>query len=293
MNRNARSILLTVAGTVILAFGTAIFILPYELILGGVSGIAIILNHVIDVKFITVDLIVAVLSWAFFFLGLIVLGKNFALKTLLSTLVYPPAISLFTYIYEIPALHGFFDMKLGDGTELLLAALFGGAFIGAGCAVTFLGGGSTGGVDILSFSLCRIFKKLKSSVSIFIIDAVVIAAGLLVFQNLGLSLLGILSIFVSATLVDKIFLGSDKSYVAEIITGKYEQITDAVIKNLDRTTTVIDAVGGYSKKQTKIVIVTFKAAQYAALMNIINTVDPGTFMNVYRVHEINGEGWTR
>lgn len=290
-----KKLFLVVVGTVILAFGTAVFILPFNLVVGGVSGIALILDAVLPYEFITVDLIITVITWLLFFIGLIVLGKDFAMKTLVSTIVYPIMLSVFLHMVSPDFLGGFFDLKSSAYSEisLMLAAIAGGVCVGTGCAVTFIGGGSTGGVDIIAFSLCKIFKRLKSSYAIFAIDAATVLLGMFVIGDLVRSLLGILSVLISAVMVDKVFLGMSRAYVAHIITNKYEEINRGVIDGLGRTTTIIDAVGGYSGDGKKMVMVSFTMAQYNSLLDVIRKNDKHAFVTISQAHEINGEGWTR
>ena len=289
-----KNIALTVAGTIVLAFGVAVFIVPFELITGGVSGLALIFEAAIPLE-LSVDVYVTILTWSLFFLGLFILGKDFALKTLISTIVYPIALSLFLRLSDPAVLDGFFylgSMEHGD-LHLLIAAVFGGVFVGAGCAITFLGGGSTGGVDILTFIICKIFKRAKSSVVIFIIDASIVVFGMFITKDLVITLLAVSSAFVAAFVIDYVFVGSSKAFVANIVSDKYEEISDHVIKTLDRTTTVIDAIGGYSRETKKIVMVTFTVRQYSELINIIYKTDKNAFVTISQAHEINGEGWTR
>ncbi|MBQ8207759.1 MAG: YitT family protein [Clostridia bacterium] len=293
--RITKNLVLVILGTVTLAFGTAIFILPFNLVVGGVSGMALIIDMLLPFEFITVDLIITILTWLLFFVGLIVLGKDFAMKTLISTIIYPAALSLFIRLSDPRFMNGFFDLASSEYSEIsiMLAAAAGGAFIGTGCAVTFLGGGSTGGVDIIAFSVCKVFKRLKSSLVIFIIDGSIVLLGMFIIGDIVLSLLGILSALVSAVMVDRVFLGMSRAFVAHIVTDKYEIINSAVIERLERTTTIIDAVGGYSGAGKKMVMVSFTMAQYGDLMDIINKNDKNAFVTVYHAHEINGEGWTR
>lgn len=290
-----KNLSLVVVGTLIVAFGTAVFILPHNLVVGGVSGMSIIINKFIPLEFLSVQLVITVLTWLFFFVGLFLLGRAFTMKTLISTIVYPIGIAAFGYLASPDVLGGFFALETSGYSELslILSAVFGGAFIGTGCAVTFIGGGSTGGVDILAFSLCKFIKRLKSSVAIGIIDISVVILGMFATENLVISLLGILSAFISATTVDKVFLGNSKAFVAQIITDKYAEINEQVITKLKRTTTLTSITGGYSGKEKKMVMVTFSIREYAELINIINKSDGKAFITIYRAHEINGEGWTK
>ena len=293
--RLLKNISLTVLGTAILAMGTAIFMIPFDLVAGGTSGIAIVLNKLIAVDFLTVDVWISILTWSLFILGLIVLGRAFAIKTLISTVVYPPCITLMLKLVSPNVLGGYFYLRGSEYTEIafILAAIVGGALVGVGCAVAFLGGGSTGGTDVLAFVICKIFPRLKSSKVIFFTDAAVVVFGMFVIGDMIVSLLGIVAALVGAILIDKVFLGGQRAFVAEIISERWEDINRLVIKRLERTTTVLDAIGGYSGEPKKMLVVSFTMRQYAEMINIINKSDKNAFVTVHRAHEINGEGWTR
>ncbi len=289
-----KNFLFVVVGTLILALGTALFIIPFDLVVGGISSIALILNEVLGISFLSIDLLITIITWLLFFLGLIFLGKGFALKTLISTIVYPPAISAFSRLTDPTVLNGLFCLDQSAYAEIaiLLAALFGGVLIGAGCALTFLGGGSTGGVDIFAFIICKLSKKLRSSAVIFFIDAVTILLGLFVFKDLVISLLGITSAFICAMVIDKVFLGESKAFIAQIVSEEYAEINRLIAKKLERTTSIIDIEGGYSGKKKHMLMVSFTMNQYNELINIINQTDKTAFVTIHRAHEINGEGWT-
>ena len=291
--KNIKSVLLVIAGTLVLALGTAIFIIPFDLVTGGISSIAIILHKIIPV--LSIDLLITLVTWTLFFIGLICLGKGFALKTLISTIVYPIGIMLFSKLTDPGVFGGIFDLQTSAYSEIsvLLAALFGGVLVGAGCALTFLGGGSTGGVDILAFLICKVFKKLRSSVVIFCIDAGTVVLGLFMIGDLVVTLLGISSAFVAAAVIDKLFLGESKAFIAQIISKNYTEINRCVAQELHRTTSIFDIEGGYSGEKKKMLMVSFTMDQYNDLMGIISKTDSDAFITVHRAHEINGEGWTK
>lgn len=293
-----KNIFLVIIGTVILAFGTGVFLFPYNIITGGIAGISITLNNLIPEFEIlglkSYDIYVFVVTWGLFLIGLFVLGKSFSLKTLISTIVYSPIFSLSVRLVESNVLNGFFDISANYGAlSVLLGAVFGGAFVGVGCAIAFLGGGSTGGTDIIAFVICKWFKKFRSSVVIFIVDVAVVLAGVFVIKDLTLSLLGIASAFICAIVIDKLFLGESQAFIAQIVSDKYDEINNAIITRLDRTTTILEARGGFSGKNKKVVMVSFTMRQYSTLINIVNIIDKTAFVSIHRAHEINGEGWTR
>ncbi len=293
--KSIKHIALIVVGTLILALGTSLFMLPYNLVTGGVSGYAIVLSQIIPEEILHVETIITILTWITFFLGLIFLGKTFAMKTLVSTIVYPIGVAIFTNITSPEFMDGFFNLGLSRHASVgvLLAAIFSGVLIGFGCALTFLGGGSTGGVDVIAFIACKIFKRLRSSIAIFVVDASAVLFGMFIIGDFVISLLGIISAFVSAIVVDKVFLGGSKAFVAHIITDRHEEINRQIIEKLDRTTTIVDALGGYSGTEKKMLMVSFSMNEYAELMSIITKSDREAFLTVNQAHEIHGEGWTK
>ena len=290
-----RNVVLVIVGTLILAFGTAVFLLPFDLVAGGMSGLAIVIDAIIPSEIITVDRVIAVLTWLLFFVGLLIFGKAFAAKTFISAFLYPIGIALFLKLTDPRVLGGVFCLQASEYKELplILAATVGGALIGIGCALTFLSGGSTGGTDILAFVLCKIFKRLKSSTAIFLIDVAIILFGVFLSQDLILSLLGIVSAMITAAVIDKIFLGGTSALVGQIVTEHTEEINQEVIDLMGRSTTILKATGGYSKRKKQMVMVSFSMRQYTLLMDIVRRADPGAFVTVWCAHEIRGEGWTR
>ncbi|MBQ7343691.1 MAG: YitT family protein [Clostridia bacterium] len=298
--RLIKNVSLVLIGTFILAFGIAMFIFPFDLVTGGISGIGIILAKAFSgVPFLGdlgPDVYSSVINWILFALGFLILGKTFALNTLISTAFYPLALFISEYIVYDSPIAALLDLTKYTGEyqaiALIVATVFGGACIGAGCAFTFLGGGSTGGVDVIALTLSKYVKGLKSSVSFFICDTLIILIGVFAVDNFLLSLLGIISAFICAMSVDKLFLGESSAFIAHVVSDKYEEINRAVIEKMSRTTTIVEATGGYSGEGKKLVIITFAMRQYPAFTQLISSIDKNAFVTVHRAHEINGEGWT-
>ena len=292
-NELTKRLFLVICGTLVLSFGTAVFIIPFDLVVGGVSGFAIALSRAVGGA-VSVDLLITVFTWSLFFLGLAVLGRGFAVKTLVSTALYPVGISLFSRLADSGVFGGFFDLTSSGYPQLalLVSALSGGLFVGTGCALTFLGGGSTGGVDIPAFIICKYFRRARSSVVIFCIDAAAVALGIFVIGDMVLAILGVISALVSAMAVDRIFLGGSQAFEARIISGNCDEIGKNVIERLYRTATIIEVTGAYSRERKQMLSVIFSKNQYGELMSIIGRADKEAFVTVHRAHEIGGEGWT-
>ncbi|MBQ3016575.1 MAG: YitT family protein [Clostridia bacterium] len=286
-----RNTSLVILGTALLAFGTAVFLFPFGLITGGVAGLSIIVEQALSGA-LSKDSAAAILTWLTFFVGLAVLGRSFAIKTLVSTLVYPPSLSLAMLLVSDNVLNGYFSLD-GNESSLILAAAAGGALIGAGCALSFLGGGSTGGTDVFAFIICKRFPKLKSSKVIFAIDAMIILLGAFIMRDLVITLLGIFSALTAALVIDKIFLRGERAFIAAIVSDRYDYIATLIINELGRTATIIDTVGAYSGEHKIMLTVSFTMTEYSKLMSIVNRVDPSAFITVHAAHEIGGEGWTK
>ncbi len=291
--RTVKNLLFIIVGTALLAFSVSIFIVPFDLVTGGVSGIAIVLAKLLPFD-IGVDIYISILTWSLFVAGFFILGKRFALKTLICSLSYPILLHFFMKLVSPNVLGGFFYLEGSQygGISILLAAIFGGAGVGAACALTFLGGGSTGGTDVITFTVCKFFKRTKSSSVIFVMDSLIVAAGMFVIGDMVVSLLGICSALVCAVVVDYVFIGSSKAFVAHIVSDCHEEINKEIMVKLDRGTTIMDAVGGYTGNKKKVISVSFTIRQYADLMTIVRRVDKHAFVTVYRAQEVNGEGFT-
>ena len=288
-----KKIALVVIGTLILSFSTAVFIVPHNLVVGGISGIAIIIENIIKSKYITVDVLISLLAWSAFVLGIIFLGKAFSIKTLISTLIYPFGVSLFSKLLNPEFLGGIFNLSASQYSEIsvILASVFGGTLVGVGCSLAFLGGGSTGGIDIIAFIICKFVKRARSSKVIFIIDATTIVLGLLIIKDLVVTLLGIVSALISSLVIDRLFLSESKAFTAQIISENYDKINKKINEKLHRTTSILNIKGGYSGLDKKMLMVTFSLNQYNELINIIKTSDEKAFVTIQRAHEINGLGW--
>ena len=286
-----KNLALLVLGTLVLAFGCAVFVVPFDLVTGGVTGLSIVIDHIIH-SAIPIDLLIGIITWGLFFLGLFFLGRDFAIKTLASTIIYPLAISLFMKMISPDFLGGIFYLDTSSDLALIISALFGGLCIGTGCALTFLGGGSTGGVDIIAFIFCKYVKRWKSSTVIFVVDATAVVLGLFVIGDLIHTLLGVISAWICAMVIERIFIGSGQAFTAQIVSDKYQELNMAIREEVRRTTTIYTAKGGYSGEEKTMLSVTFTMRQYPNVMSVIKRIDPTAFVSITRAHEINGEGFT-
>ena len=290
--RQLRNYILVLLGTFSLAFGSVIFLTKCELVAGGVSGIAIIIQHF--VAFPIYDYVVmglTILSWL---VGLIFIGKDFALKTLLSSLLYIGFTFLFVRIPTFDRIASNFAGTINGGTpevgNLILCGLFGGVFVGGGVALTFLGGGSTGGVDVVQVLVYKYFR-VKESVTSFLVDATIIIAGLIAMKLYIPALCGILSSFVTAALIEVVYIRNQTAYQVDIISDEWEKISEYAQDELERGATIIRAEGGYKGDERVILRIVFDKQQYEKIRDYIASIDPKAFVTFTQTNAVFGEGF--
>ncbi len=305
---NLWKLFLVILGTLILSFGSGIFLVPFSIITGGVTGIGILFS-----SFLPVDITAYIVTWSLFFVGLIFLGLKFSLTTLLSTILYPLILSFILRsgfgenIIDLLISGATLDNNgliiLPDGKDindglLLICGIIGGGLSGLGCALTFVGGGSTGGVDILSFVINK-FTGIKQSTLFFTIDALIISIGMiidLIYHNsFGFlaSLVGIISAAVCSFVVETIYTTRLGAYNVDIISDKYEDICEYSIKELDRTATIFNIVGGYTKENKVMIRITFNRREYSKVKDAIAHIDPNAFCTFYQTMLVGGLGFSR
>ena len=290
--RLIHSYILVAIGTFVLSFGSVIFLAKCELVSGGISGIAIIIQHFVEINIF--DYVVAGLMAITWLIGLIFVGKSFAIRTLFSTVLYIGFTFLFNRIEFFNNLGMTFAGTLdGDTPEVgnyILCGVFGGVFVGGGVAITFIGGGSTGGVDVFQI-IMRKYLQIKESIGSFIIDATIIVVGMIAMQMWIPALCGLLSCVVAAALVELVYIKHQSSYQVDIISEHWQEINEYAQKVLDRGTTIIHAEGGYKGEERIILRIVFDRMQYDKIREYIASVDPNAFITFTQTNAVYGEGF--
>ena len=277
MNKKIRKILMLELGTIVYAIAVGMFILPGKILSGGVAGITTLIS-----RFITIDsdVLAIVLTTALFIMGVIFLGKDFTVNTLVYSISYPFALLFVTRClpsYEV---------------EPLLAAIYGGAIGGFGLAIIFRNGGSSGGTDVVALLLEKYFH-LEISKGIMLFDAITVSLGLLVY-GLNAVLVGLICVFITTQALNyglHAYTGIEARKI-EIISDRYQEISDEIHKVLDRGTTLYDIEGGYTRDKKKMLMVVVAEEQYDDIKSIIDKFDPNAFVIVSGTKDVHGEGFT-
>jgi len=293
--RMVRNYSLVLLATIVLAFADAAFITPCKIVSGGVASIGIILNHYLEPLwgFDTNSLIVSIVQVVLLIVGLIFVGKEFAVKTAFSSLMFPALFALFMWldIGKVVGLSGFYEkVASGDMGYMILAAIFGGALVGVGVALGYLGNGSTGGLDVISAIIAK-HTDMKQDVSGFIMDAILVVIGIAVFKDIGAGLVGVLAAFACALSVQYAYISLNSFVIVDIISDQVPAIQDYIHNSLEHASTIIDMQGGYSGEKRKMVRVVIYHEEQAELRQFIASVDPKAFVSFTTATAINGEGF--
>lgn len=277
--RDVKDYILVLAGALLQALGTWLFTLPGSLVSGGVFGLAQIIYYKFNIP---VGLIALVFNIPLFVLGWKHLGGfRFAIRTVIAIVVSSVLIDLLT---TLPATKG---MQLTESA--LLNTLFGGVLVGVGLGLVYLGRGTSGGTDIIARILNKRFGTSVSTIYMVTDTISVFLAGILF--DWEKALYGLILIYVSGVAVDMTLQGIDVVRQAMIVTENYEAVASAIIEELNRSSTIIPAKGGYTKEERNILFCVVMRSEVALLKEIVQRTDPKAFMVVGHANEALGEGF--
>lgn len=277
MKLDIKKIIFIELGTLLFALAVGLFLLPGNILTGGVAGVVALLDPFIDIDS---DILVIIISTTLFIIGAIFLGREFTLNTIVHSLSYPFLLLLVTrYLpdYEI---------------DPLLAAIYGGAIGGIGLGIIFRQGGSSGGMDVISLMLEK-YLHANLTKCIMTIDMITVIAGLLLY-GVNSVLIGLISVFFTSFALDRTIkaYGGVEAKKLDVISDKYEEISRKVLREMERGTTLIEAEGGYSNTKKKVLMIVVSNNELEEVKTIINKIDPNAFFIISDIKDANGEGFT-
>ncbi len=276
MRKHLLNILLILLGNLLLVIGVGVFILPFNILSGGVAGVAVALNPILNIDR---ELVINGVIIGFFIVGWIILGKGFAVKTVLSSIAYPIFLTILTPYFPSLDLNPF------------IASIYGGLVCGVGIGLVMRCGASTGGMDIPPMILNKLFN-FKISSCVMIIDALTVLLGIYAY-NIEAVLIGLFSVFTTSFAIDKVLsFGGSSSKAVWIISDYYKEIIDEIGKVLDRGTTITEGRGGYTNVEKPVVLCVVSSSQYPQLIEIIHKYDEKAFVFATDATDVRGEGFS-
>ncbi|MEC1373557.1 YitT family protein [Heyndrickxia oleronia] len=263
-----------IIGAVLVGLAYNMFLLPSKLAAGGISGVSTILHEVYGVEPAYTQFLINI---PLFIVGWITMGKDFSGKTLVGTFCVPFVIWLST---DIPI----------TVTNPFLGSLYGGIVLGIGLGIVYKGNGSTGGTAAIA-QIVKKFTGLSSGYSQLIVDGLVVAASLIVF-NLELTLFALMCIYVSSKVIDFVQLRTSATKLILIITEEEEKVQSMIRDEIDRGLTKIRSVGGYSNQNKTMILCVTEQVEAIYLKKKLQQEIPTAFVVFINASEILGRGFT-
>lgn len=264
---------LVILGSFFVALAFNVFLLPNNIASGGVAGISTITKGVFGWE---PGIVQWVLNIPLFITGVLILGKNFGIKSFVGTLVLPMFVLLTSDL----------DAATPDP---LLGAIFGGMGVGLGLGIVFRGRASTGGIDLAAQVLHK-FTHLPLGISVALLDGMIVLTSAVVF-SLEEGLYALIGLFATSRTIDFVQVGLNTSKNVMIITEYVDDVRDAIFEEIDRGVTVLSGAGGYTDRERRVVMCVVQQNEFIKLTQTVKMVDPGAFVVAMNATEVLGEGF--
>ncbi len=266
-----------VAGSFVFAVGLICFVNPANLAPGGMSGAAILINYIwglpIGLMAFLLNIPLLILSWFF-------LGKRMTVKTIKSLAINSAIVDLVVARY--------LPVYIGDR---MIGAVFGGVFMGAGLGLIFMRGSNTGGTDIISFLVRKLFPHLPIGRIMMGVDCVIIAMSIYVFGNMEAGLYGVASLFCCSRVIDSIVYGMDKGIMITVISDQNHAIAAHIMDEVGRGVTFLKGQGAYTGIDRDVLLCAVRRQEFARAKAIIYEYDHDAFIITSETSQVMGEGF--
>jgi uncharacterized membrane-anchored protein YitT (DUF2179 family) len=266
-------------GGVLFGLSMAFFMVPYHVAPGGISGIAIILNHLAGWP---TGVLMAMLEIPIFFLGLRYLGVNFSIKVLYATIMT----SFFTFIFA-----DLMQLKMELAAhDLLLAPIFGSVLMGAGLGLIIKAGAATSGSGTIA-RIINHYSNFTIGTAIGIINSIVILLAWIVFRDATAAMYGLISLYLCSKVTDIIVEGVSYARAAFIISARSDEIADMILYDMTRGATALKGRGLYTSQDREVLLCVVERKEISNLVRNVKAIDRRAFIIITEVYEVLGEGF--
>ena len=265
---------LITAGSVLIAAAVGFFMVPGDLVLGSVAGLAMVLSQVLPLRVATLNMILNIL---FLLLGFIFMGRSFGAKTVYASVLYP------VLVWGIDMVLPDLASMTGDTWLDLLCFIF---LVSAGQAILFHVNASSGGLDVPAKILNKYFH-IDIGKAVTVCGLVTVVSSVLVY-DLRTMIVGILGTYLNGVVVDEFVSGFSRKKRVCILSDRHEEIKEYILHKLSRGVTVYQAVGGFEGKERPELVTILTKTEYAQLMAYVRRTDPDAFLTVTAVSEVAG-----
>lgn len=274
MNRIIRYTMV-IFGSTVMGLGLGLFLVPARIAPGGISGLSTVLHYLTKIP---VGLIMLVINIPIFIIGAVNFSRKYIYISFLGMISLSVATELFSLMTPLTG-------------DVILASVFGGAFVGTGAGIVFRYGATTGGTDIIVMLLKKRFKGLSTGKFVILVDTVIVLFAGIVFKTWETVLYSTLAMIVSSYMIDTIVEGIDYAKAVFVISDKTNSIADSVSKLLSRGTTCLTGFSPYTGKDKNVLLCAVRRYEIARLKKIIYEADENAFVIISDAKEVLGKGF--
>lgn len=301
-NKKIKDFIFINIGVMGLALSFSFLLSPFELVTGGMGGIAINVLNILEKWFkISINpdmvslfesIIILSLNSLLLLISLFLIGKEFFFKTLYCSIAYPVFVGLFGMLYKVIDFGSLLPVDTSNIGNIFVIVLFSSILSGVSIGLAIKHGASTGGVDIIEQINLKYFN-IPYSTTLLMVDGIIVLVASILTTNVYPILYGIIYIYISGHLIDSVVFGGFQSYNVSIITSRSEMVKKIIIENINRGLTVVDAVGGYTGQDLKMIVCVMSSSEVSKLRGKIKEIDQDAFLFVTRTQEVSGIGFTK
>jgi len=283
--------LLIIVGSIITAASINIFLVPYKIAPGGVSGIATVIYYLINSR-ISIGIIMLILNVPLFLMGMRFIGRKFTVRTLFSTAFLSVAIDATEPLANTFVEKFLLDYnQMSSYSDILLYAIFGGFFMGFGLGMVLRSGATTGGTDLAAKIVHGFIPGFTIGQILLFIDTSVIIFAAVSFGSFQLALYAIVTLYISSKVIDTILEGVNFAKAVFIISEKSDEISQKLMTTLDRGVTALKGTGMYTGNDRTVLLCVVHRGQLTQLKEIVNDIDKKAFVILTDIREVLGEGF--
>lgn len=272
--KNLIRMLYFILGIFLFSFAFNFFLLPNNLVFGGVSGLSIIFNKLFDIN---ASLFVLIVNMSLLLISFPVLGIKKTMATVCGSILLPIILELTSLLTPYITF---------DEMELFMSVLIGGVISGTGLGLVYRSGYTTGGTDII-YQILHKYIKVSMGKAMLVTDGLIVASSIFVF-GLTKLLYAIVVLYIMTVMTDRVILGVGKSKAFYIVTDKTQEVKQFIIDKLGHGVTMLDAAGGYSKENQKVIFCVIPTRDYYYLKEGISKIDSDSFFVVTDAYEVSG-----
>lgn len=276
-------------GLIIFSIGYTCFMLPYQIMSGGVAGISALIYYSTGFhagySYFLINVGLILMAWY-------TLGWRFCVRTIIATVVVSFMIDYIQAALTVVKPDGTEEMIHLVGDQMFMACVIGAMTEGLGLAIVFLAGGSTGGTDIVALTVNK-YRDISLGRAMLFVDIFIVSMSYVIFRDVERLVACYITLFISINVIDYVVNGARQSVQFMIISDKWSEIAQEISEKVDRGVTILNGEGWYSKERRNVLLIMAKKQESRIIFQLIRFIDPKAFVTMSNVEGVFGEGFDK